>query len=206
LRTSFAEIELAVMARFLSIGALVFCFGTAVADSGGPYLGVPDLKSSEEPPTFAIPAEAKPLRFYLSHFPQPRINKQLQEPDSYDWQPCKDYYATVTSLGHVSGRQILAVRYISDRRIDQGLDYAETLLLLARQYDTEPTPHLCTPILYVTAGTSVYNITAEYFAPERTGAVLVTRWGEGTGASRDYIYVRGSERGFERFTPKRTTK
>jgi len=84
---------------------------------------------------------------------------------------------------------------------------ALNLLLLARQYDTGPTN--LTPLLahsLRTAGTSVYNITAEFIAPERTGAVLVTRWGEGTAASRDYVYIRGSKRGFERFTPKRTTK
>lgn len=193
------------MARSLSVVSLLFCFSTAIADSGGPYVGVPDLKPSEAPPTFATPAEARPLRFYLTHIPQPRWNKQLNEPDSYNWQPCKGYYATVASLGQISGRQILCVRYISDRRIEQSLDYADTLLLLARQYDSEP-GRLCSPIFYTSGGPSVYNHTAAAYPAERAGAVGVTRYLDGTGAFRDFIYIRGGEHGFQRFTPKRETK
>ena len=185
---------------------MAFCFCTALADSGGPFVGVPDLKPAETPPTFAIPNEAKPLRFFLANIPNLRFNKTLAEPDSYDWQPCTEHHASVTSLGPVSGHEVLCIRYTSNRRLDQGLDYADTLLLLARGQDTGPAPTLCSPIFYTSTGTSVYNHTAAYYPAERTGAVVVTRYYDGTGAFRDHIYIRGGEHGFQRFTPERTKK
>ncbi|MCB1204717.1 MAG: hypothetical protein KDN18_10700 [Verrucomicrobiae bacterium] len=194
------------MARSLSIVSLLFCFTTAIADSGGPYVGVPDLKPSEAPPTFAIPNESKPLKFFLTNIPELRWNKQLNEPDSYTWKACTEHHASITSLGHVGGHQVLCVRYISNRRLDQGLDYADMLLLLARSHDTGPAPTLCSPIFYTSTSASVYNHTAADYPAERAGAVVVTRYYDGTGAFRDHIYIRAAEQGFERFTPEEPTK
>ena len=194
------------MRRALVATVFLFCNGSALADSGGPYVGVPDLKPSEVAPVFAILDESKPLRFFLTHMPRLRWNPKLNEPDSYDWEPCADYYATVAPLGHTTGGLIFAIRYISDRRIEQGLDYADALLLVARRPDSDSERHLFSPIFYTSGGPSVFDHRAEYYAAERTGAVHVRRELSGTGGFVDHIYVRHGEHGFERFTPTRKRK
>jgi hypothetical protein len=194
------------MKRALRIAAFVSCVGSAVADSGGPYVAVPDLKPAEVPPVFAIPEESKPLRFFLTHMPRLRWNPKLNEPDSYDREPCAGYYATVASLGQTTGGVILTIRYISDRRIEQGLDYADALLLVARGPHSDPERHLFSPIFYTSAGPSVSDHRAEFYGPERRGAVHVRRELSGTGGFVDHIYLRRGEHGFERFTPARRRK
>ena len=175
---------------------LLLCVTRVFADSGGPYEAVPDLRPSEAPPTFAIPRESQPLSFYLSHVPALRWNKQLQEPDSYTWQPCTEYHASVLSLGHVSGSEIFCVRYTSQQRIAQGHAFADSLLLLARASDSPQ----CSPIYFTTGGV-VYDHAAKASSVERAGAIEITRYYEGSGHHRTVIYIRGGSNGFERFTP-----
>jgi hypothetical protein len=175
---------------------LLLCAARVFADSGGPYEAVPDLRPSEVPPVFAIPRESQPLSFYLGHVPALRWNKQLQEPDSYTWQPATEYHASVCALDHVGGSLILCVRYISKKRIAKGHAFADALLLLARASDSPQ----CAPIYFTTGGV-VYDHTAKSSPVERAGAIEVTRHYKGSGHHRALIYIRGGPNGFERFTP-----
>jgi len=178
----------------------VACF--VYADSGGPYEGVPDLKEDEKPPIFQIPPSNEPLRFYLKHMPKLSLNRKLNEPDSYTWVKINGYHASFHVLGHVRGRELYEVRYVSDSRIDQGLDYSDAILILARGFDTKPDESRLEAI-YFSTGTS-YDRRAEYLREgDKFGAVKITdRW-SGTGPGRwRSVYIRGTvDFAYERFSP-----
>jgi hypothetical protein len=177
----------------------------AFADSGGPYEGVPDIRKGEQPPIFSIPASKEPLRYFLQHMPKLNLNRSLNEPDSYTWTEISGCHASFRVLGHIRGREVYEVRYVSDSRLDQGLDYADAILILDRGFDTSPEKALLEPIYFSTGGTS-YNRRAEYVPDaDKYGAVKVTDWWSGTGPGRwRDVFIRGTEDfRFERFTPKK---
>ena len=178
----------------------------AFADSGGPYDAVPDIRKDEHPPIFSIPACKEPLRYFLQHMPKLNLNQTLNEPNSYSWTEISGCHASFRVLGHVRGREVYEVRYVSDERLEQGLDYADAILILARGFDTSPDKARLEPIYFSTGGTS-YDRRAEYLPDgDKFGAVKVTdRWsGTGPGRWRD-VFIRGTEDfRFERFTPKKT--
>ena len=190
--------------KLLSAVALVVSFACfAHADSGGRYEGVPDLKENEKPPVFQIPASNEPLRFYLQHMPKLNLNRKFNEPDSYKWAKISGYHASFRVLGHVRGRELYEVRYVSDSRIDQGLDYADAILILARGFDTKPDKNRLEAIYFSTGGIS-YDRRAEYLREgHKYGAVKITDWWSGTGPGRwRTVFVRGTEDfAYERFSP-----
>ena len=193
------------MRTFLVI-AFTFLGANAFADSGGPYEAVPDIKKDEYPPIFSIPASKEPLRYFLQHMPELNWNKTINEPDSYSWTKITGCHASFRVLGQVHGREVYEVRYVSDARLEQGLDYADAILILARGADTSPDKERLEPIYFSTGGTS-YDRRAEYLPDgDKFGAVKVTdSWsGTGPGRWRD-VFIRGTEDfRFERFTPKKT--
>lgn len=178
------------------------------ADSGGPYVGVPDAQPSERGPVFQIPQSEQPLRHYLTHMPKLGWNPRLNEPDTFTWIPISGCHASVHSLGQVGGHEILCVRYIADQRLDQGLDYAETLLILARKEGTTTTPTLCTSIFFSSGGPGVYNLTAEASPSEGEdhGAIKITGYVSGTGGFRNETHLRFQDGKFIRFTPATASK
>jgi hypothetical protein len=188
--------------RFVFILALLI--GTlARADSGGPYEGVPDLRQDESPPIFRIPATKEPLRFYIQHIPKMRVNAALSEPDSYSWEKIGGHHASFRVLGHVRGREFYEVRYVSQERIDQGLDFADTIIILARGVDSGPDESKLEVIYFSTGGPS-YDRRATYLPKgDKYGAVKITDWWSGTGPGRwRNVYLRGTEDfKYESFTP-----
>jgi hypothetical protein len=178
-------------------GALAF------ADSGGPYEAVPDVRKDEQPPIFSIPASKEPLRYFLQHMPKLNLNRKLNEPDSYTWTEIIGCHASFRVLGHVRGREVYEIRYVSDSRIDQGLDYADAILILARGLDTGPDKARFEPIYFSTGGPS-YDRRAEHLQDgDKHGAVKITDWWSGTGPERlRSVFLRGTEDfKFERFRP-----
>jgi hypothetical protein len=179
------------------IGTLAF------ADSGGPCEAVPDVRRDEQPPIFRIPPSKEPLRYFLQHMPKLNLNRKLNEPDSYSWTKLNGCHASFRVLGHVRGREVYEVRYVDDSRIDQGLDYADAILILARGSDTGPDKARLEPIYFSTGGTS-YDRRAEYLPDgDKYGAVKVTDWWSGSGPGRwRSVFIRGTEDfRFERFAP-----
>lgn len=177
----------------------------AFADSGGPYEAVPDIHKDDQPPTFSIPATKEPLRYFLEHMPKLSVNQKLNEPDSYTWTESSGCHASFRALGHVRGREIYEVRYVSDIRIEQGLDYADSILILARGFDSGPDTARFEPIYFSTGGTA-YDRRAEYLQDgDKYGAVKITDWWSGTGPGRwRSVFLRGTEDfKFERFTPEK---
>ena len=174
----------------------------SLADTGGPYEGVPDIKQSESPPIFAIPSAKKPLDFYLKNIPELKFNEKLHEPESYNWKPIKGYHASFRLLGHVRGHQILELRYVNKNRIDLGLDQADILVILAKGQDNQPDSKLCS-VIYYTSGGVTYNHTTKYLPEaDKHAAVVITRHYSGNGGDREYIGIRGTENfKFERFNP-----
>lgn len=181
-------------------GALV------LADSGGPYEAVPDVRKDDQPSIFSIPASKEPLRFFLRHMPNLNLNPKLNEPDSYTWKEMGGYHASFRVLGQVRGREVYEVRYVSDGRMDQGLDYADAILILARESDTGQAKSRFEPIYYSTGGTS-YDRRADYLPDgDKYGAVKITDWWSGTGPGGwRSVFLRGTEDfRFERFTPEKS--
>jgi hypothetical protein len=172
------------------------------ADSGGPYVGVPDATPSERGPIFQIPKSEQPLRHYLTHMPKLVWNQRLNEPDTFTWIPISGCHASVHSLGYI-GNDILCVRYISDQRLDQGLDYAETILILTRKEGTTTSPALCVPIFFSNGGPGIYNLTAEASPAENEGrgTIKITGRISGTGGFRDETHLQLQDGKFVRFTP-----
>jgi hypothetical protein len=184
--------------------AVCFSGALALADSGGPYEAVPDARKEEHPPIFSIPVSKEPLRYFLRHMPKLNLNQKLNEPDSLTWTEISGYYASFRVLGHVRGREVYEVRYVSDSRIDQGLDYADAILILARGFDNGPDSARFEPIYFSTGGIS-YDRRADYVLDgDKYGAVKVTDSWSGTGSGRSRsIFLRGTEEfKFERFTPE----
>ncbi len=174
------------------------------ADSGGPYEAVPDLEEGGSPPVFQIPLLNEPLRFYLNHIPQFRWSRESGEPDSYAWSEIGGYHASFRMLGHVRGRLLYEVRYVSSERLEQGMDYAETILILAKGFDTQPGSNLFKPV-YFTSGGIFYDRRAEFIEDgDKYGAVAITSHWNGTGPGRwNSIFIRGTEEfEYERFTPE----
>ncbi|MEK7951403.1 hypothetical protein [Luteolibacter soli] len=174
------------------------------ADSGGPYLAVPDAAESEKGPVFQIPREEKPLRHFLTHMPEFQINQKLQEPESYTWKPLAGYYAALSSLGHdPRGQELLCIRYVSDKNIDLGLVFAESILIVTRKNDPGPEPKLCIPVLYATAFPGLhYDWTANDLKSERSGSFKITGFIGGTGHFLTEIFIRWQDGKFVRFEPK----
>ncbi|MGL4398342.1 MAG: hypothetical protein ACRCXD_00615 [Luteolibacter sp.] len=175
----------------------------ALADSGGPYEAVPDARQAEHSPIFSIPASKEPLRYFLRHMPKLNVNRKLNESDSYTWAEISGWYASFRVLGHVRGREVYEVRYVSDSRIEQGLDFADAILILARGFDTGPDSMRFEPIYFSTGGIS-YDRRAEHVLDgDKYGAVKVTDFWSGTGLGRwRSVFLRGTEDfKFERFTP-----
>jgi hypothetical protein len=190
--------------RTLPFIAVLLTGALALADSGGPYEAVPDLKKDEQPPVFSIPACKEPLRYFLQHKPELNTNRKLNEPDSYAWTAIKGCHASFRVLGHVRGREVYEVRYVSESRIDQGLDFADAILILARGFDAGPDQARFEPIYFSTGGTSD-DRRAEYLpGGDKYGSVKVTDSWSGTGPGRwRSVFLRGTEDfRFERFTPK----
>lgn len=188
---------------FFSFVALLLFGATAFANSGGPYEAVPDLRKDEQPPIFQIPASKEPLRYFLQNMPKLNRNKKLNEPDSYSWTRINGYYASFRVLGHVRGRRVYEVRYVSDSRIEQGLDYADAILILARVFDSSPDKGRLEPIYFSTGGIS-YDRRAEHLPQgDKYGALKVTEEWAGTGSGRwRSVFIRGTEDfKYERFTP-----
>ena len=187
--------------KFLTpIAIIVGAVSIGHADSGGRYEGVPDLKENEKPPVFQIPATKEPLRYYLQHKPKLNLNREFNEPDSYTWTKVSGHYASFRVLGHVRGRELYEVRYVSDNRIDQGLDYADAILILARGIDTAPGKEHFEAIYFLTGGNS-NDRRAKYLREiDKYGAVKITN---GTGPERSHsVYIRGTkEFDYERFIP-----
>jgi hypothetical protein len=185
----------------ITIIALITVF--AYADSGGPYEGVPDIKKNEDLPIFKIPPTKKELSFYLNNMPMLQWNKKHHEPESYNWKKIDGYYASFRLLGHVRGRRLFELRYVSDKRIAQAIDHADILIILAKGFDNDKDSNLLTPIYY-TSGGVVYDHTAQYIPKaHKHGAIQVTRHYAGNGAHREDIYIRGTEDfGYERFSPQ----
>lgn len=175
----------------------------ALADSGGPYEAVPDMRQGDGPPIFAIPAKKEGLRFYLQNIPKLTLNPKLNEPDSYIWTEIRGFHASFRVLGYVRGRRIYEVRYVSDSRIEQGLDYADAILILARGFDTGADNNRFEPI-YFSTGDASYDRRAEYLPEgDKYGAVQITDSWNGTGPGRSRrVYIRGTEDfRYERYTP-----
>ena len=173
------------------------------ADSGGPYLAVPDATETEKGPVFQIPQEAKPLRHFLTHMPDLIWNKELHEPNGFTWQPISGYHASLSSLDHAGGHALLCVRYVSDKHIDQGIDHAEGILVLARNQGTGPDSMLCVPVLYATGRPDVhYDWNASSLKTERFGGFKITGHISGNGGFRKEIFVRSQDWKFVRFQPK----
>jgi len=180
------------MNRLIQIAVLFICCGTALADSGGPYVGVPDLKASETPPVFAIPRETKPLRFFLTHIPKLHWNDRFGEPDAYTWQPCIGYYASFEKIAY----NTLCIRYISDARIDEGLDYADVLMILAfNEINHEYSPR------FYTSGGVVFDHRAVFHSGSKAEYIVVTRFYSGNACMQDKIYL-DLNRGVRRFMPR----
>ncbi|QIF01407.1 hypothetical protein [Roseimicrobium sp. ORNL1] len=188
---------------------LTACFAcVARADSDGPYEAVPDLRKGEEPPIFQIPSSKEPLRFYLSHIPLLKVNPKFHEPDSYTWEKLNGHHASFRVLGHVRGRELYEVRYVSDERVKQGLDYAEAVIILARGGDTGADRSLFEPV-YFTSGGIPYDRRADYVEDgDKYGAVKVTVYWSGTGPGRwRSVFIRGTEEfKYERFEPEKSKK
>lgn len=176
------------------------------ADSGGPYLGVPDAAASERGPVFQIPRTEQPLRHYLKHLPSLVWNKEIGEPETYSWQALTGYHASLSSLGHVGGHEILCVRYTPDKRIEQGLAYADTILILARNHDTSPASTLCVPIFYASGGEGVYDYTTSVLDMNGAPILQITAHLEGTGGMREEIMLRYMDGKFGRVDEKGTKK
>ena len=189
----------------LSSVLLLLAYLTCIAhsDSGGPYHGVPDIKAGDRPIVFRNPNTQKSLSYYLSNIPKLKWDAKVGEPVSYSWTPIKGYHASFRVLGHVSGRQLYEVRYVSDKRISQGLDYTSAIVILARGFDTAKDKSLLTPIYY-TSGGSVYNHTVEYLPKgHKYGAIAIKTHYSGNGNHISEIYIRGTEGfSYERFSPK----
>lgn len=177
--------------------------GWARADSGGPYQGVPDPREEEGLSVFRIPVSKEPLRYYLDHVPRVRLDSKFKEPASYTWERIGGSHASFRVLGHVRGRLLYEVRYVSEERIRQGLDYADTLLILAKGFDTSDEPHLLEPVYFLSGGNG-FDRRAEYLCEgHKYGAVRVTEWGSGTGPGAWLrVHLRGTEDfQYERFVP-----
>jgi len=188
---------------FLTILAVLAITGNAFSDSGGPYEAVPDLRENESPPTFAIPPIDEPLYFYLRRMPELKWNKKLNEPDSITWAPINGYHASFRELGHVSGRRLVEVRYVSDQRLEQGVDFADSIIILARGFDSKPDSSKFMPIYYLSGGTS-YDRRAEHLGDDhKYGAIKITEWWSGTGPGRwRSVFIGGTEKSeYKRFTP-----
>ena len=183
-----------------------FILGTtfmSYADSGGPYEGVPDLEEGRIPIIFRNPDTNKALSYYLSNIPQLIWDNKLGEPVTYSWASIKGYHASFRLLGHVRGRRLYEVRYVSDKRIAQGLDYTSAILILAKAFDSSEGKEKLTPVYY-TSGGVVYNHTAEYLPKaDKHGAIVVRTHYSGNGNQVSETYIRGTEDfNYERFTPQ----
>jgi hypothetical protein len=179
------------------------------ADSGGPYVAVPDATATERGPVFQIPHSERPLRHYLTHMPKLEWNPRINEPDTFTWVPLSGCHASVNSLGQVGGHEILCIRYISDLRLDQGLDHAETILILARGEQSDSSPVSCVPIFLSSGGPDVYNLTAQASPREGEGldgAIKITGYISGTGGFRNETHLRFQDGKFIRFTPATGSK
>lgn len=190
--------------RIISLIAISLLRAPAFADSGGPYEAVPDVRQDELPPIFTIPSTKESLRYYLQHMPELTWNRKLNEPDSYTWTEIHGFHASFRVLGHIRGREVYEVRYVSDSRIEQGLDYADAILILARGFDTGADKNRLEPIYFSTGGAS-YDRRAQYFPDgDKYGAVKITDSWSGTGPGRSRsVFIRGTEDfRYERFTPQ----
>ncbi len=194
-----------IMNPFISFTFVLGFACVVCADTGGPYEAVPDLKEGEGPPVFQIPFSNEPLRFYLNHIPELRWNGKLHEPDSYTWVEIGGYHASFRVLGHVRGRRLYEVRYVSAARLEQGWDFADAIIILAKEFDAQPGENLFKPVYFVTGGPSIYDRRAEFIANgDKYGAVAITSHWSGTGPGRwSSILIRGTEEfEYERFTPE----
>lgn len=110
--------------------------GRLLADSGGPYEFVPDLRPEEHAPTNAIDSTlTKPLEFYATHIPVPHFKEGEMEPSSLEWRANEDFdpFPAMEDLGWLAGRQMVAVRYIPREEMGEGRSgRAIGILLLAR--------------------------------------------------------------------------
>lgn len=185
-------------AIFTAVAAL-----SAYADSGGPYIGVPDAKASERGPIFQIPPSDKPLRHYLTHMAKLEWDMRINEPTTFSWVPIAGCHASMSSLGHLGGHEILCIRYVSDKRLDQGLDQAETILLLARQQDGTPAPVLCTPIFFSNGGPEIYNWVAQALPSGGEGptGIKITGHISGTGGFQNVTHLQYRNGKFIRLEP-----
>ena len=190
--------------KSFALTLLIATTAVARADTNGPYEGVPDLKGGENPMVFSIPKSTESLRFYVSHMPQLVYKPKSFDAESYKWVDIAGCYATFRVLGHVRGRRLYELRYVGDDQLRQGLDYAESIVILGLVERGENEGKL--EAIYFTTATNgtAYDLRAEYAPSGDTyGAIVVAREYSGTSPFTDRIGIRGTEDfGFERFNPK----
>jgi hypothetical protein len=134
--------------------------------------------------------------------PEFQINQKRQEPESYTWKPLAGYHASLSSLDHAGGHALLCIRYISDKRIDQGLSNAEAILVLARNHDSGPDSTLCVPVFYATGQSHYYDWNTTSLDTETYGGFKVTGSISGTGGFVHETFIRSQNWKFVRFQPK----
>lgn len=107
-------------------------------------------------------------------------------------------------LGHVRGRRLYELRYVGDERLQQGLDYADSIVILGLGERGDDKGKL--EAIYFTTATNgtAYDLRAEYTPNgDKYGAITVSREYSGTSPFTDRIGIRGTDDfGFERFKPK----
>ena len=154
-----------------------------LADSGGPYEFVPDLRESEKqvtPVVRAIPDYAAPLDFYVAWEPELVIDPQTQEPTTFRWKPQVGGTANVERLE--PGGTTFAIRYIPGSQLEKGTAFAHGLLLV--HADKEGQFH---PVYYTCAGV-IEDLTATCVSSEQgERAYEIVRRYSGNGGFRDRI-------------------
>jgi hypothetical protein len=156
----------------------------ANADSGGPYEFIPDLSQSDRPPVNQIPSAIHPLEFYLTHFPDLIWDKAIGEPTTFEWKDINGYYAVPVDCGYIPYTRVVAVRYVSKDRLNQGLLHADAILILgARSEDNS-----YQPIYFTLGGPSVYNHRVEVVDGDEQ-RIRVFRDLSGTGGFTEQIVI-----------------
>jgi hypothetical protein len=172
------------MKPIIAVALLVAAGTTVRGDSGGPYEFVPDISSGERPPICQIPATLQPLEFYLKHFPELIWDKRIAEPTTFVWKEIGDRYAAPIDCGHIPYNRVVAIRYISQERINQGLLHADAILILGAQ----SSDNNYQPIYFTVGGPSVYNHRVE-ISDGNQPEIRVFRDLSGTGAFAEQVEI-----------------
>ena len=189
------------MKQLVAFAILITAVCFAHADSVLPFEGVPDLQKDESAKVFGLPVTKQPLRFYIDHMPKLLMRKGVNRSKSYEWKKISGYHASFRFIGYVYGRRVYVVRYVNGERIAEGDDSADTLILLAKGFNS----YRDFEVIYFTYLGLPYNTRAEYVANGHTyGAVrLVTQSTRKSSGFKRSVHIRGTkDRGFERFIPE----